>query len=551
MPHLELPHELWTRIFSHLDPRSSAPLKFALLNSTFNAIAHDPHARAQLFVHAYGTRLALYTAFQLNRAVLTGEVARRMRCMGAPVQRFLVQVVDKEYHRTSERVKNPVDLSLYVFLIQEGFKLYGADADFKDDDVAKFERLVYGGVTVPTSPGSPTPDTLDAIRTLIKKFAFVPVRGLGSPIDETIFLLSKLDINLIPKLVDNGLDLDSVNDQVVERVLWRTDLDEKLLARYLNHGFVLSEHAIKKGLQIGRPSIVHMLRAHVDEEDLEVLAHEALVDMFGPSTSRSWAFVPDTAEFIINTFHIPLSTLARAIYTNPDASRLPNGSCVEFPATRCYMKPNPCPLWRWILRTYGPHHEFTRACFDDALSRAASDRDLHRLHDEYIHAGVRFYPRHVKILACRLLHRDMTANALQHLRTLADQIRDDRDAGVMTEHERIEWLTTLRDEIVENEEWMQRMQTTQLEGGARGGAYRISRAPEEALKFLHVARELASELGVPGGTVCGVDQWVGVVRRTSSRRVRKDGVRGWVKRVGVWWKDACEKGVWGVVEGVA
>ncbi|TPX59614.1 hypothetical protein PhCBS80983_g02355 [Powellomyces hirtus] len=546
-----LPDEIWSRVFSFLDPAPSSQttLRFSQVCKRWHDISKDPHSRVALFVKNYGTKLALYAAFKNHRAALTVPVARLLRNQKAAIPRFLVQLADKEYHRT-DRGKKSVSIPLYVYFIQEGYNMYGNEAAFKEDDVAKFERLLYTGpVTSNESDSIGTAAVVDAVRTLLDKFGYLPVRGVGSPLDETVFLLSKLDISLIPKLVSNGLDLASVNDQVLERVLWRADITDAYLQTYLNNGFKLTSNAIQKGLQIARQATLDVLVKHVSQEQLAECAKNTVIDMFGPSTGRSWHWVPESVDFIIETFNISEDTIRTALFTHPKSPRLTNGGRPEFPATRCYMKTNPCPVWRWILRNYGPHHEFTRACYDDALSRAAADRDLHLLHDEYLEAGVRFYPRHVKILACRLLHRDMTANALHLLQALREQVADDRDAGCLSDSERDDWMQAVRVEVVDNDEWNHRMRTTQLEGGARGGAYRISRPPEDALRFLEESKELLTELLPPIPAIATV-----VVRSSSgSRRTslqRSPSMRSWVKRMGIWWKEQCEKGVWGVVENV-
>ncbi|KAI8591601.1 hypothetical protein BDZ88DRAFT_43014 [Geranomyces variabilis] len=550
-----LPTEVWSRIFSFLDISlgAQAPLRFSQVSKSWNRVANDPHSRVALFIRNYGRKLALFGAFKYHRAALTVPVAKQLRNASSALPRFLVQLVDKEYHRT-DRGRRGVSVPLFVFFIQEGYHLYGNEAGFKEDDVARFERLLYTGpVAAQDHDADAAASAVESIRVLLDKFGYLPVRGIGSPIDETLFLLSKLDITLIPKLVSNGLDIAGVNDQVLERVLWRADVTDEYLQTYLNNGFTLTKTAIQKGLQIARQSTLDVLAKHVSHELLTECAKNAVIDMFGPSACRGWHWIPESVDFIIQTFSIDEETIRTALYTHPKSPRLTNGGRPEFPATRCYMKTNPCPVWRWVLRTYGPHHEFTRACYDDALSRAAADRDLHLLHDEFLEAGVRFYPRHVKILACRLLHRDMTANALHLLQALREQVADDRDAGLLFDSERDEWLQAVRAEVVDNDEWSHRMRTTQLEGGARGGAYRISRPPDDALRFLDESKEFLAELLPPVPTIATV-----VVRNNPTGRrssggttmTRSPSMRSWVKRMGVWWKEQCERGVWGVVDNV-
>eukprot|EP00842_Homolaphlyctis_polyrhiza_P002410 jgi/Hompol1/316/HPOL_002465-RA len=157
---------------------------------------------------------------------------------------------------------------------------------------------------------------------------------------------------------------------------------------------------------------------------------------------------------------------------------------------------------------------------DDALSRAVADQELHELHDQFLDAGFVLRPRHVKILACRVLHRNMTGNALHVFRVLREQLLDRQlktamdpdcrvtingnsneapmfvtdDINCVGEKEMIAFRRALSDEIVDNAEWSTRMHTLQLEGGPRGGAIRIDRPPEDGLRFLEEARRL---LGTP------------------------------------------------------
>ncbi|KAJ3215575.1 hypothetical protein HDU67_000233 [Dinochytrium kinnereticum] len=535
-----LPFELWVRIFSHLDP--TTPRLFTQACKWFKLIGDDPHTRCAWFITKYGRALGLLHAFRNHRLVLNAEVGKLMLAAGCGVPRFLVQWVDKEYHRP-DRTRRSVSAAVFVFFVNAGFARYGADADFKEDDVARFERSIY-------SQNTSAPDTVDTIKSLIETFKFVPVRGFGSPIDETVYLVSKIDLKLVTGFIQNGLDISSVNDLVMERVLWRSDVSDSIIQAYLSVGFQLSAVAVKKGLQMARPAALEVLRAKVPQPLLQRLAEETVYDMFGPSI-RGWNFTPEALDFLTAAFPISEEVMEHAIFRLPGApADLPD----SFPATRCYMKANPCPAWRWVLRTYGPTHKFTMACFDDALSRAAAERDLHALHDVFLEAGVQFRPRHVKILACRVLHRDMTANALHLIQVMRAQVtlsyrdlisppsitlptlvgphassssssnsvshlttppsspiitssgsagdgvtREDASGPMFipTHAELQSWIRNLRDEITENEEWDHRMRTTQLEGGPRGGAYRISRAPEDAVKFLEEARDFVMDLSPP------------------------------------------------------
>jgi hypothetical protein len=173
-------------------------------------------------------------------------------------------------------------------------------------------------------------------------------------------LVSKLDLNLIRSLVLNGLDLHYVNDLIMERVLWRADVSDSLIKSYINVGFDLTPGAIKKGLQMARPVTLEVLRARVEPPTLQKLAEEAIFDMMGP-TLRGWNFTPESLDYLLSQFAISENVMEHALFRLPGA---PTDGPDSFPATRCYMKANPCPVWKWVLRTYGASHRFTLACFD-------------------------------------------------------------------------------------------------------------------------------------------------------------------------------------------
>ncbi|KAJ3417100.1 hypothetical protein HDV05_006959 [Chytridiales sp. JEL 0842] len=547
-----LPYELWNRVFSFLDAPSARCL--SMTSHFFRRLSEDPHSRALWLMEMYGRSLTLLYGVKSHRGVFTPEVARLSIAYGCTLPRFVIQLVDKEYHK-SDRVRRPVSTSLFYFFVTAGFKLYGENADFKEDDVTRFERILYAA-------GNTQRETLEALTTLIETFKFVPIRGMGSPLEETVYLVSKVSLPLIRSLISNGLDLLPLNDPIMERVLWRADISDSLLKSYLSVGFQLSPGSIKRGLQMARPSTLDVLRNRVPPRELQKLAEEAVFDMMGP-TIRGWNFTPESLDYLLSNFEVNEDVMEIALFRIPGA---PTDSPDSFPATRCYMKANPCPVWKWVLRTYGPDHRFTMACFDDALSRAAAERELHALHDHYLEAGVQFRPRHVKILACRVLHRDMTSNALHLLRVLKTQVLTSAreyakelsnqntlfpaplpsyytsttsststltdvpptsNASIQAFRSTFKdtWLKALREEITENAEWDHRMRTTQLEGGPRGGAYRISRPPEDALKFLEVGRELVGEL-------LGIEKEL-VKERNNSVHVGGGGVLGFFGGGGV------------------
>ncbi|KAJ3292104.1 hypothetical protein HDU79_001740 [Rhizoclosmatium sp. JEL0117] len=578
-----LPYTILCQIFIHLDAAETVQLasmghlasvptastqQWELTCKLFKQIADDPYVRHNWLITRYGRQLGLFYAFKYHKGIFSPEVGRLMLRSRCQLPRYLIQLVDKEYHLRPDRLRRPVSLETWMFFIQNGYQKYQANADFREDDVARFERCLYGVTTT-------VQESIDIIKNLTEVYGFVPVRGMGSPVDETVYLVSKLDVNLVTGLERNGLDLSFVNDSVMEKLLWRSDITESIVASYVRVGFKLTGPAVKKGLQMGRANTLEILRKYIIPPALQSYAEDTVVDMFGPAI-RGWNFTLEAIDFLRSSFTISEDVMERAILRHPNG--ISPDSPDAFPATRSYMKANPCPVWRWILRVYGPTHRLTMACFDDAISRAAAERELHALHDIFLNEGVQFRPRHVKILACRVLHRDMTANALHLLQIMRKQIitaarlqydqstannavTGDAKSGSlsssfsfifgsgmsssglttmwntpnpetptmltpgqptfeplnssdlnatrtseasadltianvtpMTPELRQEWINAFQDEVTGSDEWKNRMETTQLEGGPRGGAFRITRPPEDAVRFLEESKEIVAEL---------------------------------------------------------
>ncbi|ORY49979.1 hypothetical protein BCR33DRAFT_713575, partial [Rhizoclosmatium globosum] len=474
-----LPYTILCQIFIHLDAAETVQLasmghlasvptastqQWELTCKLFKQIADDPYVRHNWLITRYGRQLGLFYAFKYHKGIFSPEVGRLMLRSRCQLPRYLIQLVDKEYHCVQIDFEDPFRLKL------------GSNADFREDDVARFERCLY-------------------------------VRGMGSPVDETVYLVSKLD---------KRLDLSFVNDSVMEKLLWRSDITESIVASYVRVGFKLTGPAVKKGLQMGRANTLEILRKYIIPPALQSYAEDTVVDMFGPAI-RGWNFTLEAIDFLRSSFTISEDVMERAIL------RHPNGISPDSPDAE------PLSVWRWILRVYGPTHRLTMACFDDAISRAAAERELHALHDIFLNEGVQFRPRHVKILACRVLHRDMTANALHLLQIMRKQIitaarlqhdqstannavTGDAKSGSlsssfkasadltianvtpMTPELRQEWINAFQDEVTGSDEWKNRMETTQLEGGPRGGAFRITRPPEDAVRFLEESKEIVAEL---------------------------------------------------------
>lgn len=146
------------------------------------------------------------------------------------------------------------------------------------------------------------------------------------------------------------------------------------------------------------------------------------------------------------------------------------------------------------------------ACFDDALSRAVADQTLHDLLDNFLEQGMVLRPRHVKILACRVLHRNMTSNALQIFIHLKKQLQERRRLATskfsssfdeitqVHEPELQGFLEALNRDLLLNDDWKTKSSTIQLGGGINGGTYQISRTPTDVLRFIDVGKAIVQDL---------------------------------------------------------
>lgn len=162
-----------------------------------------------------------------------------------------------------------------------------------------------------------------------------------------------------------------------------------------------------------------------------------------------------------------------------------------------------------MLDEYGPHHPHTTACFDDALSRAVSDEALHDLLDYFVECGFVMRPRHIKILACRVLHRNMTTNALDVMKLLVLQVRERHRKSLVQQQfpnlqtdivsliepaELALFKEALNRDMLQNREWKERSRSIQLGSGHSGGTYRIDRAPSDVIRFTEEATKLMGDL---------------------------------------------------------
>jgi hypothetical protein len=275
---------------------------------------------------------------------------------------------------------------------------------------------------------------------------------------------------------------------LVMELLLDKPVSKYIFLKFLQHGFKLTDFVIKRAIASGKPYCFSLLATLVPKSDLQALAESAVYELFGPYLDRYTSLnVPWDSQAIcriIHTFDISDEVIERALLDKPDNTCTFDKVHPNFPVTRPYLKARPYALWRWILDSYGPHHRYSIACFDDALSRASADSSLHHLIEHYLASGVVMRPRHIKIIACRILHRNMTANALKVMVHLRRQVslRKRQTKGTdpedevcqINDAELLDFAKAIKKDVLLNEDWKTKSSTIQLGGGANGGILEIN-----------------------------------------------------------------------------
>ncbi|KAJ3036486.1 hypothetical protein HDV00_002695 [Rhizophlyctis rosea] len=242
-----------------------------------------------------------------------------------------------------------------------------------------------------------------------------PPQSVTSTHSQTSYLLYRLasiDITLLDALVHhNGFDLRSVNDEVLKWVLRREVVGiGGRLREFVGHGFVLGEGVVGFALQLGRGDVVDALRGLVVEGELREYAESTIMELLGPSRICA---TESLLTHLRTTFALPDSVFERALLVQPTSTSTPSSpsssssspppspTTTTTPQTRCYNQQHPATAWRWTLRTFGPTHRFTNACFDDVLRKLSSGEShccLRGLPKVFLGAGVRMRVGHVGYL---------------------------------------------------------------------------------------------------------------------------------------------------------
>ncbi|KAI8896607.1 hypothetical protein BC833DRAFT_596894 [Globomyces pollinis-pini] len=499
MPIQDLPHEILSLIFSYLDPKSV--VKFKLLSNSLQSITKDPFAQTQLLCNHYGKGQVLYAVYANHRKLLTekfGTILLHKKDVAIP--RFVAQLMVRDYHT---KAPNPPPLTFYVAIINATFAKYEDLSLFKESDHRKFETLVRSTPTDPT--------IIPKLRDLIINYKFFPTRAESHKlVCESIYLLGRLDLTLITDLQRyTGFQLEHINNAVLENVFENT-ISISLLKSFLKVGFQLTDLSVKRAIATARPIVLDILIEMIDPTRLKLLVHQTIHELFGPYLDKDLSLnVPwdsKSVQRIIRKFGISDDVIAEALLSDKSSVCTMDQMFPNFPVTRVYLKTRPYEIWQYVIDNYGPEHPFSIACFDDALSRAVADDYLHELIHYYLDQGIVLRPRHIKILACRVLHRNMTSSALDVLIHLKSQVlerhrisfgpfQNDKDHTTQIQADELTaFHLALHKDFLNNADWKQRSSTMQIQGGLMVGAFRIDRTPRDVTEFIRIGRELSSSI---------------------------------------------------------
>ncbi|KAJ3191169.1 Transient receptor putative cation channel sub V member 6 [Irineochytrium annulatum] len=303
-------------------------------------------------------------------------------------------------------------------------------AEFTGDDSVRFKKLMTEAFT---------PRVEAELRRLIIDFGFVPVRPEHAA--EVVHRVSRINLDLLDHMIiRNGLQVTAaVSDGVMRRLL-SGSFDDALLQPYFDRGFVLSATTIKIGLRRCDLEALRTIRSHIPERELRISAEEVLAETF----DVEFGFSAGLVDFLIHNFSFTEDNVAAALLrsaTDEDRDRRGRREATTLPdqirpLTKCYHQTIPNIPWRWVLRTYGPTHRFSRACLLDAITRIPSS-DSTVL--EFISAGCPLTPDCIPraMMAASGASISQTGLMQELLAHLRRQI--ETTAGTMMEWERAKW----------------------------------------------------------------------------------------------------------------
>ncbi|TPX44479.1 hypothetical protein SeMB42_g02535 [Synchytrium endobioticum] len=442
--------ELWDRVFSFLHN----PSVFARICRSCYHLSRDHQCRALHLATRYGTRLALLQTFihhpQLLDPTLTGLLIR----MGSIIPRFMAQHLVNTGHWRLLQDQYREDV---LDLVQiRAVEVFGKEACLNGNDVALFETLT---------------NDLDAnhhkVRELLDKFGFIPMERFSPTAVFRLYQLSTYDMSLMDLLIQKyNYDIASINGRIMQFALTNSHTTPDQIQAFLKRGFSLS------------PAVI-----------ATVLADHSAVDVVGTLSKilpldciRPYALEVLDHQFSINgDFNGEIvSSLVKAFTFSADVIALALKNMVRaLPyRTRCYDQTHPYMAWKWIIASYGTQHRFSKDCFMDFvmwLSELGARVKHYRPREDpwklllYLHdEGCVLEPSHFRYLARAAL----CANSAPHMAKLLARLNMHFVRCPPAEEDRRLWITTIRDEVVANKEYVRQIGFTDFAYWQRSGADR-------------------------------------------------------------------------------
>ncbi|KAJ3214718.1 hypothetical protein HDU67_001309 [Dinochytrium kinnereticum] len=322
---------------------------------------------------------------------------------------------------TPNRDPPPMSPGFYAFIVRAGYEKYGDDVEFFGNDQTLFRVVVSAGDE-------------RIVGEMIRAYGFVPIES--SRVPELTYAVSEISPELFDTLLKtNGLQItSSVNTGVMRRVL-STPFTISTLTFYLSRGFTLVPKVIKVGLRRCDVNALNVLRHFVSEDELNRLAREVLREVFGCEFDFSAILV----SFLIRQFGIMEEDVGDALLTKKGDVTVAG---LPFSVrTNCFNQSNPGQAWRWVLRTYGPTHWFTQACFYDSILRITQNSNACL---DFIASGSQISPDSIPVIMaiCEVVREPNQALLLQQLREHFSMQIGGGAAG-MKGFERSVWFVTI------------------------------------------------------------------------------------------------------------
>ncbi|TPX36117.1 hypothetical protein SmJEL517_g01594 [Synchytrium microbalum] len=431
-----LPRELWERVISFVpNPGTS----------------QDHQVRTLHLTTRYGRQLALLQTFLHHPRLLDPSLTRHLIKTGTLVPRFLAQ------NNIGWKALYDIYRDDVMALIQiRATDLYGEDANLGGNDIAIFEALTNDLAANHLQ-----------VREMIDKFGFIPMERFSPTAVFRLYHLTKYDISLLDLLIEKyGYDTTTVNNRIMHFALTNSNTSYSQIQSYLSRGFTISPSVIIAVLtDHSAANVVTTLSKILPMGQIRPYAIEVLEHQMGPNGD----FVGEIIGSLIEAFSFEEEIIAQSLMNKQRG--LPY-------RTRIYDQTHPYVAWKWILQRFGANHRFSRDCFSDFLMwlgelgarikhyRPREDpwKLLLFLFDE----GCTIEPHHFRFIARAAL----CPNSAPHMSQLIARFTMHMTRFPPTEADRRLWISTIRDEVVGNKEYVRQIGFTDFAHWQRAAADR-------------------------------------------------------------------------------